>query len=82
MRANINLDTDAYNFASAYADAKGVPLGAAISELLLRAEQIPEPPARASRRLKTSRRGYLVKAKRGKVVTPEIVKKAAEDELA
>jgi len=80
-RANINLDADAYNFAVAYANAKGIPLGAAVSELLRRAEQLPETPNSAFPRLKTSPRGYLVKAKTGKVVTPETVKEASEDEL-
>jgi hypothetical protein len=78
-RANINLDRDAHNFASAYASAKGISLGAAVSELLRKsAEQMPESPAAVSHRLKTSRRGLLVKAKTGRVITPEMVKEAAE----
>jgi hypothetical protein len=81
-RANINLDADAYSFASAYASAKGIPLGAAVSELLRRVQQIPDLPISASRRLKTSPRGYLVKAKTGKIITPEMVKEAAEDDFA
>lgn len=78
MRANINLDTDAYTFASTYASARGIALGAAISELLRRAEQAPEQP---SSLLTTNRRGLLVKAKTGRVVTPEMVKEQSEDEL-
>jgi hypothetical protein len=81
MRANVNIDTDAYAFASAYASAKGIPLGAAISELLRRAERTPEFASAPSPRLKTSPRGYLVKARTGKVVTSEMVKEAAEDDL-
>lgn len=80
-RANINLDADAYSFASAYASAKGIALGAAVSELLRRVEQMPEPPISASPRLKTSPRGYLVKAKTGRVITPEMVKESSEDDL-
>jgi hypothetical protein len=79
-RANINLDDDAYSFASAYASAKGIPLGAAVSELLRRVKQMPEPPISASPRVKTSPRGYLVKAKTGRVITPEIVKEASEED--
>jgi hypothetical protein len=79
-RANIHLDADAYSFASAYARAKGMPLGAAVSELLRRAQQIPEAPISASPRLKKSPRGYLVKAKTGRVITPEIVKEASEED--
>jgi hypothetical protein len=80
MRANVNLDNDAYDFASAYATAKGIPLGAAISELLLRAEQKTDAGSE-SRRLKRSSRGYLVRARTGKVVTSETVKRASEDDV-
>jgi phosphoribosylaminoimidazole-succinocarboxamide synthase len=81
MRANVNLDTDAYGFASAYASAKGIPLGAAISELLRRAEQTPEPPVSASSKLKRDKHGLLVVAKTGTAITPEMVKEASEDDL-
>jgi hypothetical protein len=81
-RANIHLDNDVYDFASAYASAKGLPLGTAVSELLRqRAEQMPELPAGASSRLKRTRRGYLVKAKTGRSVTPKMVRESAEDDL-
>ena len=79
MRANINIDTEAYAFATAYASAKGIPLGAAVSELLLRAEQMPEPP---SSRLKSDERGFLVVARTGRTITPEMVKDSSEDDLA
>jgi hypothetical protein len=82
MRANINLDADAYTFASAYASAKGMPLGAAVSELLRqRAEQAPEPSITASPRLRTNSHGLLVKARTGKVVTSEMVKESSEDDI-
>ena len=81
MRANVNLDTDVYTFASTYASAKGIPLGAAISELLRRAEQAREP---RSALLTESRLGLLVRAKQDgeEAVTPEMVKELAEDEVA
>jgi hypothetical protein len=80
MRTSVNIDADAYDFASAYAHARGITLGAAISELLRRAEHAPEPKSR-SRRLKRSPRGYLVIAGTGDVITPEMVKEASEDDL-
>jgi hypothetical protein len=80
MRANVNLDADAYRFASAYASAKGIPLGAAISELLRRAEQGSKQGS-DSPRLKTSPHGYLVIARTGNPVTSEMVKELSEDEL-
>lgn len=78
-RANIHLDQDVYDFALAYAGAKGIPLGSAVSELLRRVRQIPEPDASESSRLKKSSRGYLVKAKTGNPVTPEMVREGSED---
>jgi macrodomain Ter protein organizer (MatP/YcbG family) len=80
MRTSINLDPDVYSFASAYADAKGITLSAAISELVRRAEQVPEPTS-DSPRLKTSPHGYLVIAGTGDALTLEMVKEASEDEL-
>ena len=81
MRANVNLDADVYTFASTYASAKGIPLGAAISELLRRAEQAPET---ASALLTENPLGLLVRAKQAgeHVVTPEMVKELSEDDLA
>jgi hypothetical protein len=81
MRTNINLDADAYDFASAYAQAKGITLGSAISELVRRAECAPEQPIGASSRLKTDKRGLLVKARTGKIITPEMAKESSEDDL-
>lgn len=78
MRTNLNIDADAYDFASAYANARGITLGAAVSELLRRAEQAPEPP---SRRLKLDEHGLLVVAKTGRVITPEMVKESSEDDF-
>jgi hypothetical protein len=80
MRMSINIDADVYSFASAYADAKGISISAAISELVRRAEQVPELVS-DSQRLKTSPFGYLVIAGTGNVLTPEMVKDALEDEL-
>lgn len=78
VRANINLDEDAYTFASTYAKEKGIALGAAISELLRKAEQAAETPSSS---LITNRRRLLVKAKAGRVITPEMVKELSEDDL-
>ncbi len=77
----MNLDADAYSFASTYASAKGIPLGAAISELLRRAEHAPEAP---SPLLTVNRLGLLVRAKQAgdRVLTPEMVKELSEDDLA
>jgi hypothetical protein len=78
MRTTVNIDPDAYSFASAYAHGKGITLSAAISELLRRAEQVPEPD---SGRLRMNEYGYLEIADTGYKITPEMVKEASEDEL-
>lgn len=78
MRANVNLDADVYTFASTYASAKGIPLGAAISELLRRAERAPEP---LSPMLTRNRLGMLVRAKGDRVVTAAMVRELSEDDL-
>jgi hypothetical protein len=78
VRMTVNLDPDVYSFASAYAGAKGITLSAAISELIRRAEQVPDPGS-DSHRLKTSQHGYLVIAGTGDRLTPEMVKEASED---
>ena len=80
MRLTVNLDADVYDFASAYAGAKGITISAALGELVRRAERAPEPAGDASR-LKVNEYGYLVIAGTGDVLTPEMVKEASEDEL-
>jgi hypothetical protein len=80
MRTSVNLDADVHDFASAYAEAKGISLGAALSELVRRAEQAPEQGS-DSPRLKMNEYGYLEIADTGDVLAPEMVKVASEDEL-
>lgn len=80
-RANINLDHDAYTAATAYAAARGLALGAAISELIRRAEQMPEIPLDTSPKLKRDRHGILVVKADGAVITSEMVRQEAEDDL-
>lgn len=81
-RANIHLDNDAYAFASAYAHAKGIPLGTAVSELIRRVEQSPQRPVSTSPRIKADEYGYLVVKADGPVITSDNVKEESEDDLA
>lgn len=80
MRMTVNLDPDVYTFAQAYAGGKGISLSAAIGELVRRAERTPELEA-LSGRLQKNEHGYLEIAKSGHVLTSEMVKAIAEDEL-
>jgi hypothetical protein len=80
MRTTVNLDPDVYNFTSAYAGARGITLSAALSELVRRAERVPEALGESGR-LKRNEHGYLEIAETGNALTPEMVKAAAEDEI-
>jgi hypothetical protein len=80
MRTTINLEPDVYEFSAAYASGKGITLSAAISELIRRAEQAPEPGIYSSR-IEVGPNGYLVIADSEHVLTPEMVKEASEDKL-
>jgi hypothetical protein len=79
MRTNVNLDADVYDLASAYADGKGITLGAAISELVRQAGQITEPGA-LSQKLKMNEYGYY-EIVGGDVLTSERVKELSEGEV-
>ena len=88
MTLTVNLAPDVYDLTSAYAGAKGINLSEAIGELVRRAEQVPAPEpeleleqSAPSSRLKMNEHGYLVMARTGHVLTPEMVKEASEDEL-
>ena len=80
MRTSVNLDADAYGFISAYAEAKGITLGAAISELVRRAEQAPDTRPE-SHRLRMNEHGYF-EVVGGEAITSEAVKNLSEDEIA
>jgi hypothetical protein len=79
MRTNVNIDVDVYELASAYAKGNGITLGAAIGELIRRGEQPQQPTV--SPRLKRNEQGYLVIARTGNMLTPEMVKEFSEDEI-
>lgn len=80
-RTNLHLETSALRQASLYAKAKGISLGLAVSELILRGSQAPEPPASASPKLKTDEHGFLVVKASGPAITPEAVTEALENTL-
>jgi hypothetical protein len=81
MRTTINLDEDVYQLASLYATGRGMTLGAAIGELVRKANGAAGSPS-VSPRLKTLPNGLRVFAARGRVITSEMVKAAQEDEIA
>ena len=76
MRTNVTLDEDVHQFASNYAVAKGMTLGAAISELIRKVEAAPAEAPELGR----SASGLPCFPRRGQAVTRAAVKKI-EDEL-
>lgn len=80
MRTTIRLDEDVHEFATYYADAKGITLSAALNELVRKAESapIPEPEYIEFER---SPNGLPLLPRTGRVITPEMVKQLQEDEF-
>jgi hypothetical protein len=81
MRTTITLDDDVYELASMYAAGRGITLGAAVGELVRKANRTSDPES-GSTELKTLPNGLRVFAARGRVITSEMVKAAQEDEIA
>jgi hypothetical protein len=81
MRTTINLDDDVYELASMYAAGRGMTLGAAVGELVRKANRTSSSTS-GSPRLKTLPNGLRVFPARGRVITSEMVKAAQEDEIA
>jgi hypothetical protein len=76
MRTNVTLDEDVHQLASIYAAAKGITLGAAIGELIRKAESTPS----AAPDLRRSESGLAMFPPSGKRLTAQMVKEA-ESEL-
>jgi hypothetical protein len=81
MRTSITLDDDVYQLASLYASGRGITLGAAIGEMVRRANATPRP-ASGSQRIRIASNGLPVISANGRVITSEMVKAAQEDEVA
>lgn len=76
MRTTVNLDDDVHELASIYAAARGVTLSVALSELVRRSQ----PSAQASRMV-VADNGLAFFPANGRVLTPEMVKAAQDDEI-
>jgi hypothetical protein len=80
MRTNINLAEDVHKFASIYADARGLSLSAAISELVRKARAIetaePKPPV-----FERSSAGIPLFPDDGHRIRAAMVRKAEQDAL-
>lgn len=75
MRTNVNLDDDVHQIASIYAASKGISLGAAIGELIRKAEASPKPAPD----IRHSPNGLPCFPPTGKPLTLEMVKEAESE---
>ncbi len=77
MRTTIKLDEDVHEFATYYAQAQGISLSAAITELIRKAQNTPEPRPEIRRGLN----GMPLLPRSGRVITSQMVKEFSEDDL-
>jgi len=77
MRTNVNIADDAREFAMVYADAKGISLGEAITELIREGQRAAGNGK--ARKFARSSAGFPVFPPSGRKLTTEQVKKAEED---
>ncbi len=80
VRTNVNIADDAREFAMVYADAKGMTLGDAITELIREAQRVRGE--RRVRRFARSSVGFPMFPPSGRKLTTEQVRRAEEDEIA
>jgi hypothetical protein len=76
MRVRLTLDKDAHEFAACYARGRGLSLGAAISELVRKAQTAPAPMLD----IRFSQDGFPMFPPTGRKVTSEMVKKLEAEE--
>jgi hypothetical protein len=79
MRTTITLDDDVHEFASYYANAKGITLSAAMNELIRKVET----PPKAEPFIVFSPEGFPMfpPSGTGRVITDEMVKEAEADDF-
>jgi hypothetical protein len=79
MRTTVNLDDDVYELASVYATARGITLGSALGELVRTSRE--ESPQAFLSSIPIAANGLPIFPSRGRRLTPEMVKAAAEDDI-
>ena len=79
MRTNVNIAADVREFATVYANAKGLTLGAAITELIRKAQRTETAETKTPQFERSA--GFPVFPKLGRTITTEMVRKAEEEDL-
>ncbi len=78
MRTTVTLDDETHEFVAYYARAKGISLGAAIDELIRKAQSAPPAPPPEILR---SPSGFPMFPPTGRTITAEMIKKLEEEEF-
>ncbi len=78
MRTTVTIDDETHEFVAYYARAKGISLGAAIDELIRKAQG---PATKLQSEVRRSPNGFPLLPPSGKVITSEMVKKLEEEEF-
>ena len=78
MRTTVTLDDETHEFVAYYARVKGISLGAAIDELIRKAQSAPPAPRPEVFR---SPNGFPMFPPTGRTITSEMVKQLEEDEF-
>jgi hypothetical protein len=76
MRVRLTLDEDAHDFAAFYARVRGLTLGAAISELIRKAQAAPAPRPE----IQFGPNGLPILPPSGRTITCEMVNKIDDEE--
>ena len=80
MRTNVNIAEDAREFAEYFANANGITLGEAITELIRKSKPSAATPSEAPK-FGRGASGFPTLPSRGRVITTEMVLKAQEEDF-
>ena len=80
MRTNVNIADDAREFAMTYAEAKGMTLGDAITELIRKGQRAANGNPKGQKFARSSA-GFPMFPSSARKLTTEQVRKAEEDEI-
>lgn len=80
MRTNVNISDDAREFAEIFANANGITLGEAVTELIRRSRQAATGNAEPEKFGRTAS-GFPTFPPKGRIITTEMVLKAQEEDF-
>ena len=78
MRTTVTIDDETHEFVAYYARARGISFGAAIEELIRKAQA---PAKLTPAEIERSENGLPLLPRMGRTITSEMVKELSEDEF-